>query len=145
MRVDFYLLGRDGPEQAVPLLARATRNAGERMLVVARDPALRDVLSRALWEHAPQAFLANGKAGEGHEDRQPILLSDTPDPANGARYLAIADGEWRDEALGFDRVFLLFGEAARDAARGTWRSLGEQDGVERYFWSQQGGKWEQVG
>lgn len=145
MQVDFYLLSHGSAAQAIAQLARATRKAGERMLVVADNGGALDAVSSSLWEFAPEAFLANGMAGEGHEDRQPILLSSSPAaPANGARYLAIADGVWRDEALGFDRVFLLFGEDRREDARATWRMLGEKEGIARNFWSQESGKWEQV-
>ena len=51
------------------------------------------------------------------------------------------DGKWRDEAFGFERAFLFFDNSTIDAARGTWRMLGERDGVERHFWKQEGGRW----
>lgn len=141
MRVDFYQLSRDPAELVVPLLARATLGAGGRLLVVSSDAAELGRIDTALWSSQPEAFLAHGRAGEGHEARQPILLSDRPDPLNGARFLALADGVWRDEADSFDRVFLLFGEAGLDGARQCWRMLGERDGTERRFWKQDGGKW----
>ena len=75
---------------------------------------------------------------------EPILLAGTLDtaPANGARLVALADGAWRDEALGFDRVFLLFDNSRIDDARATWRALGKVDGVELHFWKQdERGRW----
>jgi DNA polymerase-3 subunit chi len=39
------------------------------------------------------------------------------------------------------RVFLLFAPDHIDAARGTWRLLGQRDGVDRHYWRQHGGKW----
>ena len=61
--------------------------------------------------------------------------------ANGAKYIALADGLWRDEALAFERAFLIFGEGTLQGARDCWRMLGTRDGVERRFWKQDGGKW----
>ena len=141
MRVDFYQLSRDPAEAVVPGLVANTLKAGERMLVVSDDAAQRAAVSQALWSHAPEAFLTHGEAGGAHDARQPVLLSQSIDAANGARFVALADGAWREGLDTFDRVFLLFGPAQIDGARGCWRMLGERDGVERKFWVQDGGKW----
>lgn len=143
-RVDFYQLARDPVEAALPLLARATLNAGERMLVVSGDPAQLTRIGEGLWSLS-ESFLANGRAGEPHAERQPVLLSDRPEPANGARFLALADGQWRDEAAAFARTFLLFDETTVEAARGVWRSLRGRENTERHFWKQQGGRWTEAG
>ena len=141
MRVDFYQLSRDPAEAVVPLLAANTLRAGERMLVVSGDAAQRAAVSQALWSHAPESFLAHGEAGGAHDARQPVLLSDRPEAANGARFVALADGAWRDGLDDFARVFLLFGASQIDDARACWRMLGEREGAERKFWVQDGGKW----
>ena len=140
MQVDFYQLGGLSPQAALPQLAARTLAIGERMLVVADDPALLAGLSEALWAQ-PGSFLAHGDAGNPHAARQPILLSATPEPANTARFIALADGLWREAALAFERVFLLFDAATLDAARATWRSLDGREGVARNYWRQDGGKW----
>jgi DNA polymerase-3 subunit chi len=141
VRADFYQLSRDPVEAALPLIARATLTAGERLVVVSADAAQLDRIGQGLWTRLPETFLAHGKAGGEHDARQPILLGEVPLAANGARYLALADGQWRDEADHFERVFLLFDAATIDGARGTWRMLGTRDGVERHFWKQEGGRW----
>jgi len=140
VRVDFYQLSRDPAEQVVPLLARNTLKAGERMLVVSSDEAQLERVGSALWE-VKDNFLANGRAGGEHDVRQPILLSDRTDPANGARFLVLADGVWREGEAPFARTFLLFDQTTIQAARDCWRMLGGRDGVERHFWKQDGGKW----
>ena len=140
MRVDFYQLTRDPAELVVPLLARSTLGAGERLLVVSDEPAQLGRISAALWQRVPDSFLAHGLAGGAHDARQPVLLGPAPDPVNGARYLALADGRWRDVG-GMTRVFLLFAPERIDDARGTWRLLGQREGVERHYWRQDGGKW----
>ena len=122
MRVDFYQLTRDPVEQVVPLLARKTLQAGERMVIVSADPDQRAAIGAALWQE-PAHFLANGEASEPHAARQPILLSDSCDALNEARFLLLADGIWREEASGFARTFLLFGPDQTEAARGLWRDL----------------------
>jgi DNA polymerase-3 subunit chi len=149
VRVDFYNLTRDPVEAVLPLIARNTLALGQRLLVVAQNDRI-DELSDALWTRLPESFLAHGRFGDPHADRQPILLSGAVDPANGARYVALADGVWRpevlDEALApFDRAFLLFGDATIVAARQVWRTLGSHEGLDRHLWKQEGGKWLEVG
>ena len=147
MRVDFYLLQRCGAETALPPLAAKVLQAGGRLLAVSGDERQRAALSEALWTQGRAGFLANGMAGGDHDARQPILISDLMAPANGARYLALADGVWREPDVGvFDRILLIFGDAARDAARDVWRDLRTRDGVESHFWRQEdGGRWAKAG
>ncbi|EGD59598.1 DNA polymerase III chi subunit, HolC [Novosphingobium nitrogenifigens DSM 19370] len=140
MRVDFYQLTRDPAEQVVPLIARNTLGAGERLLVVSDDEQQLARISAGLWQKIPDSFLAHGLAGGPHDARQPILLGKAPQGDNGARFLALADGVWR-ESEGMQRVFLLFPPERIDDARRTWRLLGQREGVERRYWRQDGGKW----
>ncbi len=143
MRVDFYQLSRDPAETAVALIAQKVVESGQRLLVVAGDPLLHARISDALWRQ-PDTFLANGPAGSGHDARQPILLSDSLDAANGATFLALADGQWR-EGDGFERVFLFFDDSTIAASQELWRELGSREGFERNFWKQDGGKWVKAG
>ncbi len=140
MRVDFYQLSRDPAELVLPRLAQGTLGAGERLLVISEDAEQLARISEALWTRVPESFLANGMAGGEHDARQPILLAHEAVPTNGARYLALADGVWRDMENA-ERVFLLFPPERIDDARGTWRMLGKREGVERKYWRQEGGKW----
>jgi DNA polymerase-3 subunit chi len=144
MRVGFYLLQRDPVERALPQIAAKAMESGQRMLVVSGDAALLDRLDAALWSERADTFLAHGRAGQPHAERQPILLSDVCDAANGARLCALADGEWRDDALGFERVLLFFDDARRGAARQVWRLFDARDDVAREFHEQQDGKWRKV-
>ncbi|WAC24591.1 DNA polymerase III subunit chi [Blastomonas sp. SL216] len=141
MQVDFYHLTRDSAERVLPALAARTLALGQRMLVLSEDAGQREALSHALWTHSPESFLAHGALDGANPQVQPILLADRVEPANGARFIALADGVWRDAALEFDRVFLLFGEATIAGARKAWVALGERDGLERHYWKQDGGKW----
>lgn len=141
MQIDFYHLTRDPVERVLPALAERTLALGERMLVISDDADQRGALSRALWSHKPESFLAHGEIDAPNPQIQPILLADRVDPVNGAKFIALADGKWRDEALQFARTFLLFGDATIAGARAAWLALGERDGLERRYWKQDGGKW----
>lgn len=140
-RLGFYLSGSHPVERVLPLLARAARDKGERLVVVAADAEQREGLDRALWEERPTDFLAHGMAGEAHAARQPLLIADSCDTANGATTAILADGVWRPEAEKFDRVLLLFDDHGREAARGAWRTFDGIEGLEREFWALEDGKW----
>ena len=141
MRVDFYQLSRDPAEAVLPLIARNTLKAGERLLVVSDDGGQLDRVSQELWGKVADSFLAHGFASGEHDACQPILLSGEVVPVNGASYLALADGVWREGATPFARTFLLFDDTTLQSARDCWRMLGERDAVERRFWKQQDGRW----
>ena len=144
MRVDFYQLSQTPVEGTLPQLAAKMLEAGARVLVVSADLAQLTRISDALWG-VRTGFLAHAPAGGPDDARQPILLADTLEPHNGATYLALADGQWRDGAEAFERVFLLFDGSTIDDARATWRSLDGRDGIERNYWRQDGGKWIKAG
>lgn len=143
MQVDFYQLTRDPAEQVIPAIAQKILDDGGRLLVVSGEDAQLDRLSSALWAAKAESFIAHEKAGSGGEMLQPVLLSTDAIAANGARMIALADGEWRQQALQFDRAFYLFPPEKTDNARAAWRALADQQGVERRYWKQDGGKWRQ--
>ena len=141
MQVDFYQLSRDPAESVIPAIARKILDDGGRLLVVSGDDDQRKRISRALWSAGPETYLANDEAQAPMPQVQPILLSDACDALNGARYIALADGRWRDEARGFERAFYFFDDATLDEARQSWRVLSKADDVTPRFWRQDGGKW----
>jgi DNA polymerase III subunit chi len=145
MQVDFYQLGGSPIEKILPRIAERVLEGGGRLLVVAGDEALAARLDEGLWNLTPEAFLPHGRAGAAGEGEQPVLIGTTPTAANGARNVALADGVWREEALGFDRAFHFFDEATVAAARIAWKGLADREGVERNFWRQEEGRWRKVG
>ena len=96
-----------------------------------------------LWDFGPTAFLPHGLAGGSDDARQPILLSTSPDAPNSARNMLIADGQWRDAALSYDRSFYLFDSSTLRGARIAWKQLAGREGVERRYWAQVDGRWKQ--
>jgi DNA polymerase-3 subunit chi len=141
VQVDFYQLGGTPPEQVIASLAEKVLAGDGRLLVVAADEAHLARLDRMLWDQGATSFLPHGLAGGADDARQPILLSTSPDAPNLARNMLIADGEWRDAALTYDRSFYLFDSATLEGARLAWKLLSGREGVERRYWAQENGKW----
>ena len=145
MRVDFYHLAGGSVDRVLPRIAERILADGGRLLVVAEDEGAAERIDAALWTYAADSFLPHGRADQPDADRQPVLIAVGIDPANGAANVALTDGVWRDEALGFERAFHFFDNEALDAARSAWRLLKDRDGVERRFWKQdQDGRWTQA-
>ena len=141
MRVDFYQLGAAQPDSVIAAIAGKLLEDDHRLLVVAADEGLLARLDRQLWDQGAASFLPHGLAGGAYDTSQPILLSTGTDAPNLARNLLIADGEWREAALGYDRAFYLFGAETLEGARLAWKLLAGRDGVERNYWALEDGKW----
>ncbi|SOB87546.1 DNA polymerase III, chi subunit [Sphingomonas guangdongensis] len=145
MQVDFYHLVASPLERVLPRIAERVVAGGDRLLVVAGDEAQRASLDRLLWTYAPDSFLPHARAGGEHDADQPILIAADTAAPNGARHVALVDGVWREEALGFDRAFHFFDGDSVGAARAAWKALGEREGVERRYWKQDDtGRWTQA-
>jgi leucyl aminopeptidase len=108
-----------------------------------------------VWSDKDGASWAKGATGygvrvldrfvAGADGAQPVLLAGEVDAANGARNIALADGEWREDALDFDRAFHFFDEERIREARAAWKALADRDGVQRRYWKQNdAGRWEQA-
>jgi DNA polymerase-3 subunit chi len=143
MQVDFYQLGSTPLEQVIASIAQKLQGEGKRLVIIAEDEALLSRLDRMLWDVAPTSFLPHAPSGGSDDARQPILLSMSPDAPNLARNLLIADGQWREAALTFERAFYLFDTATLEGARLAWKLLAGREGVERRYWAQEQGKWVQ--
>ncbi len=141
LRVDFYHLTAAPLERVLPSICEKLLAGGERLLLVAEAEHLQR-LDTLLWTYAGDSFLPHARREAPNPEAQPILLTDTPEPLNSATNIALADGRWRDEALGFARTFYFFDAGALDRARATWRSLSKQPQVEPRYWKQDDrGRW----
>src|SRR6185369_14751338 len=141
MQMDFYQLGGTPPEQVIASIADKILAQDGRLLIVAADEGLLARLDRQLWDQGAASFLPHGLAGGQDDTSQPILLSTGTDAPNLARNMLIADGEWREAALGYDRAFYLFNEETLEGARLAWKLLAGREGVERYYWALEDGRW----
>lgn len=144
MQVDFYHLTVTPLDRALPSIAERILASGRRLLIVADTEAQRAALDRLLWSYAPDSFLPHAQAGTDDDAAQPVLIAPDVQPTNQARHIALVDGRWRDEALGFDRAFHFFDGEHIGAAREAWKGLAAREGVERRYWKQNdAGKWQQ--
>lgn len=145
MQVDFYHLTRLPLDRMLPQIAERVVAGGARLLIVSADEKQRAHLDRLLWTYAPDSFLPHAELGAGDDRAQPVLIAADVNAANGARHIALVDGEWRDDALDFDRAFHVFDDDAIRAARAAWKGLEGRTGVERRYWKQNdAGRWEQA-
>jgi len=143
MQVDFYQLGSTPLEQVIASIAQKLVGEDKRLLIVAGDEGALGRLDRMLWDQGSTSFIPHGLAGGSEDARQPILLSNATDAPNLARNILIADGQWREAALTYERAFYLFDVATLEGARLAWKLLAGRDGVERRYWAQVGGRWKQ--
>lgn len=145
MKVDFYHLTRTPLERVLPAVAQKVLDEGGRLLIVAEDEAQRAKLDGLLWSYSAESFLPHAQAGASDDSRQPVLIAEAPEAGNGARNVALADGVWREEALGFDRAFHFFDDDRIVEARAAWKGLADREHVERRYWKQNdAGRWEQA-
>ncbi len=142
--VDFYHLTRTGPEAALPRLLGRTLDAGQRAVVLLRDPARVAVISRALWASQDPPWLPHGSSLTGEADLQPIWLGIEDEAPNGAHYLFLLDGAVSARLAAFERVFDLFDgrdETAVQAARSRWTAA-KAAGFTLAYWQQRERGWE---
>ena len=142
MLVDFYHLTATPLERVLPAICEKVLAGGERLLVVAEEPLLVS-LDRLLWTWSAESFLPHGRSDGAAPEAQPVLLSTEMSAANGAANVALADGRWRKEALGFARSFYFFDASRLDEARAAWRSLKSEAAAEPRYWKQVDGRWVQ--
>lgn len=145
MQVDFYQLGGTPAETIIGSIADKLLAQDGRLLIVAADENYLARLDRMLWDQGAGSFLPHALSGGPDDARQPILLSTSPDAPNLARNMLIADGEWRDAALDYDRSFYLFDQETLSGARLAWKLLSGREGVERRYWAQEDGRWVKKG
>jgi DNA polymerase-3 subunit chi len=141
VQVDFYQLEGTPAEPVIASIAEKVLETDGRLLVVADDEPFLARLDRLLWDQGESSFLPHGLAGGAEDARQPILLSTSPDAPNQARNMLIADGEWREAALTYERSFYLFDNSTLEGARLAWQLLAGREGVERRYWAREGSKW----
>jgi DNA polymerase-3 subunit chi len=145
VQTDFYHLTHVPLERVLPRICERVLEAGGRLLIVSADEGQRANLDRLLWSYTPESFLPHAQAGANDDSLQPVLIAPSSTATNAARNVALVDGAWRDEALGFDRAFHFFDEGSLAAARAVWKALAGREGVERRYWKQdENGRWAQA-
>lgn len=120
----------------MPTLAAKALQAGHRILMRAAADRLA-ALDEALWQPA-EDFLPHGidhEIGPERAPRQPVLLSVAGiPPANGADCLMQVGGDLPDDLDRWARVLYLFDSDDLEAARGRWRLLARNEGIQPVYW-----------
>ena len=148
--IAFYHLEKSPLEQVLPKLLEKTLGAGKRALVMAGSEERVEALAGLLWTYEQGSWLPHGTDKDGSAEDQPVWLTardDNPgDNANGAEFLFLTDGATSARIGDYERCFELFDgrdAAAVAAARGRWKSYGE-DGHDLTYWRQtEAGGWEE--
>lgn len=143
----FYHLERSTLDQVLPELLDKTLQRGWRALVRIGDPARLDEIDERLWTYRDDSFLAHGRDGEPHAERQPILLSPSGENPNGAQALFIVDRSDTGPTGGYERCFIIFDgrdEAALQHARDRWKALKGQAANLAYWKQSDEGRWEKA-
>ncbi len=136
--VAFYHLSRP-LESALPRLLERALEQGNRIAIRSSDPARLKALDELLWTYDDGSFLPHGRDGDALAAEQPVLLTGSDTPANGAQVLMVLEPPI-PEFTG--RVLYFFGAATIAEGRATWASLKGREGIDRTYWQQdERGKW----
>jgi len=141
----FYHLERSALEDVLPELLEKTLARGWRALVRSPDARRREALDKWLWTWREDSFTPHGQAGEGHEERQPVLLAEDEANPNRAQCLFLLDGAEPERPTGFERVIVLFDgqdEMAVNDARGLWKKASGEGMTVSYWRQSPEGRWE---
>lgn len=141
--VMFYHQTRTTPADTLAVNLPRALGQGWRAMIRGTDPARLDALDADLWlKGGEDSFLPHGREGSPQDAHQPVLIG-TGHPVNGAKVLALVDGAGADDAeiITMERVWILFGDDAKDAARDQWRAI-TAAGHAAQYWSEEGGRWE---
>lgn len=142
----FYHLTRSPVEVTLFRLLSKAVEAGLRVEVRGVAAERLDWLDEKLWLIDDAAFLPHGLAGDGHDDRQPVLLTLAEQAAAHTSCVMAIDGApvAPAEVGRLDRTFILFDGNDPEAlahARGQWTAL-TGAGAAAEYWSEETGKWQ---
>lgn len=141
--IGFYHLSRSRLDQALGQLLARSLSAGQRAVIRCRDAAQLQSLNAALWKLDDSPWLPHGSKAQGQGEQQPIWLTLDHDVPNGARFLFLMAGVETDDAMVFERVFVVFDgsdEIAVNWAREKWRGWAAED-LPLSYWQQTEDGW----
>ena len=125
-RADFYLVAkprfREEPLRLVCELARKAHDAGQSILLLARDREQAEALDDLLWSFDPDAYIPHQIAGDEEDELTPVLIV-PPDMDLPLRPLVL---NLRDEVVqgDFERVLEVVpaDASAREPLRERWKA-----------------------
>ncbi|MBB5572049.1 MULTISPECIES: DNA polymerase III subunit chi [Rhizobium] len=141
----FYHLTESKLEDALPPLIDKSVERGWQVAIQAREAARRDALDAHLWTYREDSFLPHGTDDGEMPDKQPVLLTVSPDNANNATVRFFVDGAEASDIENYQRVVFMFDgydQEQLEGARAQWKKL-KGEGHNLTYWQQtQDGRWE---
>jgi DNA polymerase III, chi subunit len=135
----FYHLTESRLEEALPPLLEKSLERGWKVSVHLGSEERRDALDAHLWTFRDDSFLPHGIDRDAETARrQPVLLTLSPEAANGASVRFAVDGAALPSLEGCDRLVLMFDghdQDQLDAARAQWKEL-KSAGHALTYWQQ---------
>ncbi|OCW55823.1 DNA polymerase III subunit chi [Hoeflea olei] len=134
----FYHLTESRLEDALPPLLEKSLERGWRVSVHLGSEERCSALDNHLWTYREDSFLPHGVAQGPHATRQPVLLTQAPEAANGATVRFVADSAEIPDLDGVERLVMMFDghdQIQLDAARRQWKEL-KSGGHTLTYWQQ---------
>lgn len=145
--IRFYHLFTQSLEQALPAILNKALSTGRKIVVRLPDKNAVEHFDDHLWTYYPDGFLPHGAAGEGYEDRQPVLLTDKTENPNGADMIVLADIQTVPENIADFTLCCDFlngqNEDSVAAARVRWKAYKDAGHSVTYWQQTENGGWEQ--
>jgi DNA polymerase-3 subunit chi len=138
VEVGFYHLTRTPLEPTLGRLLERVLASGQRAVVLASSAERVEALNRALWTYTPDSFLPHGSAKDGHQEEQPVYLTEQPVYPNGASVLVLVDQAEAEPPPEIGRLLVMFDggdEAAVGQARRLWQHW-QAAGAKLVYWQQ---------
>jgi DNA polymerase-3 subunit chi len=132
-------------EDALPPLIDKCVERGWQVAIQTREPVRRDALDTHLWTYREDSFLPHGTDESEMADKQPVLLTVSPDNLNNASVRFFIDGAEGSDIDTYQRVVFIFDgydQEQLEGARAQWKKL-KSEGHSLTYWQQtQEGRWE---
>ncbi|MEL6477974.1 MAG: DNA polymerase III subunit chi [Pseudomonadota bacterium] len=143
--VRFYHLTERSLEAVLPVMLERSLDRGWRVLLRGTSEERITALDQLLWTYRDESFLPHGRAGQGAEASQPILLTTSAGAPNSPNTLFLIDGAVPEagELARMEMAAILFDgrdPAAVEQARGQWRAV-TGDGLKAVYWAEDAGGW----
>lgn len=110
IRVDFYLLSSEQPEDLSLLVCRLIEKAysrGHRVFILCEDQQRAEYLDELLWTFKEDSFIPHNLQGEGPEPPPPVQIGFGPEPRNFNDILINLSGAVPDFCNRFKRIIEL--------------------------------------
>lgn len=143
--VQFYHLTTTPLERALPKLLEKAVAGGFKTLLVAESEEYAERLNELLWTYDAGSFLPHGSTAEPNPELQPVLISASMEPVNGANLLMVTNGTIPENKEQFGRIIDIFDGSNPqivEKARARWTSYKQSNCEMAYMRQTDSGGWE---